>query len=495
MTGPYRILTINPGSTSTKVALYEGELPLFMETIHHSAEELAAFARIADQYAFRRDAVLGLLERHGIRLDSLDAVVGRGGILGPMPSGTYLVNQYMLDELRHPKEREHASNLGALIADEIARRAGIPAFIVDPVCVDEFDDIARISGLPEIERKSLSHALNLKIAARRAARELGKRYEEVNLVVAHLGGGISVSPHRRGRMVDVNQALDGTGPFSPERAGGLPVGDVLRMAYSVPPYDDKHYTYEEMFKKIVGCGGLVAHLGTNDAREVEQRIEEGDEYARLVYEAMAYQIAKEIGAMATVLKGDVDAIVLTGGLAHSEMLVNWIIERVAWIAPVKVYPGEDEMLAMAQGALRVLRGEEKAKILTKPQKQAKIIATSRWCEKPTGRRTQMAIRTTEEAKELLDKVMELSDEEIKILKAIREMGSTVPVKLAARLLVSPNTAQGELHRLREKGLVTNIQRAQRDIFASEEEEYFALSDEGEEMMTILPLVEKMRGAS
>jgi butyrate kinase len=358
----YRILTINPGSTSTKVALYEDERPLFVETIPHPAEEIAAFPRIADQYAFRRDAVLSLLDEHGIRLDSLDAVVGRGGILRPIPSGTYLVSEKMLDELRHPKEREHASNLGAIIADEIARRASIPAFIVDPVCVDEFDDIARISGLPEIERRSLSHALNLKVAARRAARELGKRYDEaasltgVNLVVAHLGGGISVTAHRQGRMVDVNQALDGTGPFAPERAGGLPVGDVIRLCYS------SNYTYEEMIKKIAGRGGLVAHLGTNDARQVERRIiEEGDEHARLIYQAMAYPIAKEIGLMATVLKGDVDAIILTGGLARSEMLMGWIVKRVDWIAPVLIYPGEDEMLAMAQGALRVLRGEEKTR--------------------------------------------------------------------------------------------------------------------------------------
>ncbi len=357
----YHVLTINPGSTSTKVALYEGERPLFVETVHHSAEEIAAFPHIADQYAFRRDAVLSLLDEKGFGLDSLDAVVGRGGILRPIRSDTYLVNEKMLNELRHPQEREHASNLGAIIADEIARRAGVPAFIVDPVCVDEFDEIARISGLPEIERRSLSHALNLKAAARQAARDLGKRYDEVNLLVVHLGGGISVSPHRRGRMVDVNQALDGTGPFAPERAGGLPVGDVLRLAYSVPPHDEAHYTYEEMFKKIAGRGGLVAHLGTNDACEVERRIKEGDEHAKLIYEAMAYQIAKEIGLMATVLKGDVDAIVLTGGLARSDMLVDWIVQRVEWIAPVMIYPGEDEMLAMAQGALRVLRDEEKAR--------------------------------------------------------------------------------------------------------------------------------------
>ncbi len=356
----YCILTINPGSTSTKVAVYDDEHSLFVETIPHSAEEIAAFPRIADQYAFRRDAVLSLLAEHEIKLESLDAVVGRGGILRPIPSGTYLVNEKMLDELRpepdeglrHPREREHASNLGAILADEIARRAGVPAFIVDPVCVDEFDDIARVSGLPEIERRSLSHALNLKVAARRAARELGKRYDEVNLVVAHLGGGISVTAHRRGRMVDVNQALDGTGPFAPERAGGLPVGDVIRLCYS------GQYTCEEMLKKIAGRGGLVAHLGTNDARQVERRIEEGDKHARLIYQAMAYQIAKEIGLMATVLKGDVDAIVLTGGLARSDMLVGWIVERVGWIAPVMIYPGEDEMLAMAQGALRVLRGQE-----------------------------------------------------------------------------------------------------------------------------------------
>ena len=357
----YRVLTINPGSTSTKVAVYDDESPLFVETVRHSSEELAAYPRIPDQYAFRRDAVLRLLADHGIALESLDAVVGRGGILRPIESGTYRVNENMLAELRAPKEREHASNLGAIIADEIARQVGVPAFIVDPVCVDEFEPIARISGLPEIERRSLSHALNLKMVARRAAKELGRAYSEVNLVVVHMGGGISVAPHKRGRQVDVNQALDGTGPFSPERAGGLPVGDVLRMAYSVPPYDKTHYTYEEMFRKIVGQGGLVAHLGTNDATEVERRIANGDEHARLIYEAMAYQIAKEIGLMATVLKGEVDAIVLTGGLAHSEMLLGWIRERVAWIAPMLVYPGEDEMLAMAQGALRVLRGEEQAR--------------------------------------------------------------------------------------------------------------------------------------
>lgn len=351
----HRVLAINPGSTSTKLAVYDNETPLFEETIRHDAGALANCQRIADQYQFRRDAVLQALEAHAVDISSLDAVVGRGGVLRPIESGTYLVSEVMLAELRSPKEREHASNLGALIAHEIAAAAGVPVYIVDPVCVDEFDDVARISGLPEIERRSLSHALNLKATARRAARELSRPYAELNLIVAHLGGGISVSPHRKGRMVDVNQALDGTGPFSPERSGGLPVGDVVRMCYS------GEYAYEEMFKKIAGRGGLVAHLGTNDAEVVTQRILSGDAHARRVFEAMGYQIAKEIGSMATVLYGDVDAIVLTGGLAHSEMLINWIVPRVEWIGPVMVYPGEDELLALTQGALRVLSGEEEAR--------------------------------------------------------------------------------------------------------------------------------------
>lgn len=350
----YRILSINPGSTSTKVALYEDETPVFEEVIRQSAEEVGRFKHIADQYEFRRDVILRLLHDKGVRLEDLDAVVGRGGLLRPIPSGTYRVNQRMLDDLRHPA-REHASNLGAFLANEVAAQADVPAFIVDPVCVDEFEPLARISGLPEIERKSLSHALNLKAVARQAAKQLGRRYEDLNLVVAHMGGGISVSPHRKGRMIDVNQALDGTGPFSPERAGGLPVGDLVRMAYS------GEYTFEGLYRRLVGGGGLVAHLGTNDAVEVERRIADGDEHARLVYEAMAYQIAKEIGAMATVLEGDVDAIVLTGGLAHSDMLMGWIRARVEWIAPVLAFPGEDEMEAMTLGALRVLRGEEDAK--------------------------------------------------------------------------------------------------------------------------------------
>lgn len=358
----HRLLVINPGSTSTKVAVYDSEQPLFTQTLRHSAEELASFGHMLDQYGYRLGKVLDLLQDQGIFLGTLSAVVGRGGLLDPIPSGTYRVNDKMVARLsQRNKEREHASNLGALLAQEVAGRAGVPAFIVDPVCVDEFEDIARISGLPEIERQSLSHALNVKAVARRAAEDLGRAYSELNLVVVHLGGGISVTAHRNGRMVDVNQALDGTGPFAPERAGGLPVGDVVRMCFRVAPFGACHLTYEEMFQKIAGQGGLVAHLGTNSAVEVERRIAEGDAHARLVYEAMAYQIAKEIGLMSTVLKGRVDAIVITGGVAHSEMLLGWIRERVDWIAPILVYPGEDEMLALALGALRVLRGEEEAR--------------------------------------------------------------------------------------------------------------------------------------
>jgi butyrate kinase len=352
----HRILVINPGSTSTKLAVFDDESVPFSETLVHPHELLTSFPRIPDQHAFRHQAVLSFLDRNGVAISSLSAVVGRGGLLRPLDSGTYRVNDRMLDELRAPnKERDHPSNLGALLAHEISSPAGIPAFIVDPVCVDEMEPLARVAGLPDFERRSFSHALSLKSAARRAARDLDRPYEDVNLVVAHLGGGISVSAHRKGRMIDVNQALDGTGPFSPERVGGLPFGDVLRLAFS------GEQTYDQLFRRFTRQGGLLAHLGTNDAVEVEQRIRQGDPRAALVYEAMAYQVAKEIGLMASVLKGEVDAIVITGGLARSSVLLVWIRERVEWIAPLLVYPGQDEMLAMAQGALRVLRGEEEAR--------------------------------------------------------------------------------------------------------------------------------------
>jgi len=350
----FHILVINPGSTSTKVALFENETALCKETIRYSTEELAPFSRIADQYAFRRDSVLQWLEREGFSARDLSAVVGRGGLFGPLESGTYRVNQAMLAEMREPGPREHASNLGVLIAQEIADRAGVPAFTVDPVSVDEFDEVARISGLAEIERQSLSHALNIKAVARRAAADMGRRYHDLNLIVTHLGGGISVTAHRRGRMVDVNNALD-AGPFSPERCGTLPLTDIIELCYS------GRFTKDGLKKHLIGQGGLVSHLGTNSALEVEQRIAAGDHRALLVAKAMAYQVAKEIGAMAAVLEGSVDAIVVTGGVAHWQDLVWWIEERVSFIAPVVCYPGEDELLALAQGTLRVLQGEEPAR--------------------------------------------------------------------------------------------------------------------------------------
>lgn len=350
----YRVLVINPGSTSTKVAVYEDEVPLFVDAVRHSAGEMATFRRVSDQYPARRGAIFACLERHDIDLSSLAAVVGRGGILRPLASGTYLIDAKMLADLAEPTILDHASNLGPPLAREVASRASVPAYTVDPVAVDEMDEVARISGLPQISRRSLSHALNIKAVARRAATDLGRPYAALNMVIAHLGGGISVTAHRQGRMVDVNNAAE-AGPFAPERSGSLPLHAFIDLCFS------GRYAIDDLKRLVLGAGGLVAHLGTNSTLEVEQRIAAGDERARLVYEAMAYSIAKEIGAMATVLRGQVDAIVLTGGVANSEMLVAWIRERVQFIAPVLLYPGENEMLALAQGALRVLRGEEEAK--------------------------------------------------------------------------------------------------------------------------------------
>lgn len=350
-----RVLAINPGSTSTKIAVFDNEEQIFEKTLRHSTDEICKYEKIADQFEFRKAVIEEALAEGGIEIKSLSAVVGRGGLLKPIAGGTYKVSPEMMEDLRVGVLGEHASNLGGLIANEIAVAAGVEAFIVDPVVVDEMNDVARISGMPEIDRKSIFHALNQKAVARRAAAEMGKRYDDVNVVVAHLGGGVSVGAHEKGRVIDVNNALDGEGPFSPERAGGLPVGDVVKLCFS------GKVTLDEMKKKIKGNGGLVAYLGTNDARDVEKMIEEGNEKAKVIYEAMAYQTAKEIGACAAVLKGDVDAVVLTGGIAYSKFITSYISERVSFIAPVKVYPGEDEMIALAEGGLRVLRGEEAAK--------------------------------------------------------------------------------------------------------------------------------------
>ncbi len=349
------ILVINPGSTSTKVAVFRGETPVFVQSIYHSSEELSKFDRIVDQFDFRKELILKLLKEKGIKVEELSAVVGRGGLIKPVPSGTYIVNDIMKKHLREGLMGEHASNLGGLIAASIAEPLGIPAFIVDPVVVDEMEPLAKLSGLPEIERKSIFHALNQKFTARQAARDLGKKYKEVNLIVVHLGGGISVGAHRKGRVIDVNNALNGDGPFAPERSGGLPAWDLIEMALS------GKYTKDELKKKLAGKGGIVAYLGTNNMFEVEKRVDEGDEYADFICEGMAYQVSKEIGANAAVLEGKVDAIVLTGGLANAKRFVDRIRKRVEWIAPILLYPGGDEMLALAMGALRVLRGEEDAK--------------------------------------------------------------------------------------------------------------------------------------
>lgn len=352
----HRLLIINPGSTSTKIALFDDEQPVFTQTLRHSAAEIGRFARVYDQYAFRRDLILAALRERGVPVESLSAAVGRGGLLRPIPGGTYVVDREMRSELAAAAYGEHASNLGALLAYEIAQIAGgVPAFIVDPVVVDELEPEARLTGLPDMPKRSIFHALNQKATARRAAAEMGKPYERLNLVVVHLGGGVSVGAHRQGRVIDVNNALDGDGPMSPERSGTLPTLGLVSLAFSW------QYTLPEVSRMVVGKGGLVAHLGSNDAREVEARIAAGDSEARAVYEALAYQVAKEVGRAAVALSGQVDRIILTGGLAHSPMLTGWIEEQVRWIAPVGIYPGEDEMEALAAGALRVLRGEEQAR--------------------------------------------------------------------------------------------------------------------------------------
>ncbi|MDQ0256231.1 butyrate kinase [Evansella vedderi] len=351
-----RILTINPGSTSTKIGVFDNERMIIEETIRHDRDQLNEFHSIIDQYPFRKQMILETLDNNGINLSKLSAVVGRGGLLRPIEGGTYSVNEAMLEDLRNGFSGQHASNLGGILAHEIASQLNIEAFIVDPVVVDEMDPIAKISGFADFERKSIFHALNQKAVARRVADDFNKEYSDLQLIIVHMGGGITVGVHKNGRVIDVNNGLHGEGPFSPERAGTVPAGDLVSMCYS------GEYFADEVMKKIVGQGGLVGYLGTNDAIEVENRIAKGDEKAELVYEAMAYQIAKEIGAAAVVLSGKVDAIVLTGGLAYGKQFVKLITNRIQWISDVIIKPGENELQALAEGALRVLREEEKAKI-------------------------------------------------------------------------------------------------------------------------------------
>lgn len=348
------ILVINPGSTSTKVAIYKDEEKVFTKNIVHSNTDLEQYHNIIHQYDYRLNVILEWLKEINITLSSLQAVVGRGGMLRPMPAGTYLVTDTMVKDLKNSVGGEHASNLGGLLARGIADKEGIKAFIVDPVAVDEIYDIARISGMPEIHRKSQLHALNIKAVSHRYANEHKIDLKSTNLIVAHLGGGISVAPIEKGRIIDVNNANE-MGPFSPERAGGLPVGDFVKMCYS------GDYTIDEMKTKIKGKGGLVAYLGTNNAKEIEERINHGEEKARLIYLALAYGVSKEIGAMSTALYGKVDAIILTGGLAYSKLLTDKIKSMTDFIAPVVLYPGEDELEALNQGALRVLKELETEK--------------------------------------------------------------------------------------------------------------------------------------
>lgn len=357
MTVIIRILAINPGSTSTKTAVYENETPVFVKNIKHSTEELEVFEKITDQFAFRKDLIIRAVEEAEIELNSIRVVIGRGGLLKPIESGVYEVNERMLEDLRNSPIGEHASNLGGLIAHDIAAHLkDAKAYIANPVVVDEMEDIARIAGHPRFKRISIFHALNQKAVAREHAKSIMKTYEDLNLIVAHLGGGITVGAHKKGRVVDVNQGLDGEGPFSPERSGTLPVGELAKLCFS------GEVTYKEVKKMITGEGGLVGYLGTNNAYEVEKRAAAGDSEAKLLMEAMAYQVAKEIGAMGTVLNGDVDGILITGGLANSKWMVNLIIERVHKIAPTHVYPGEDELRALAFNGLRIIRGEAVPKV-------------------------------------------------------------------------------------------------------------------------------------
>lgn len=344
-----KILVINPGSTSTKLAVYNDLKAVWMGGAHHSPQELASFVHINDQYAYRRDFVLKRLDDDGIPLD-FDAVMARGGLLKPICGGVYPVNEAMKHDLWHA-EMEHACNLGALIADEIAVKCGCGAFIADPVVVDELQPQARLSGLPGMERKSIFHALNHKAVSRRYAASVGKRYEDLNLIVAHLGGGISVGAHRKGRVIDVNNALNGDGPFSPERAGTLPSWPLVNLCFS------GKYTLKQVKQMLSGRGGLMAHIGLNDMHTIARHAEDGDEPFQSVVEAMLYAIAKQIGAMYVTLQGRVDAIILTGGIAYSDYCVSRLRPQIDYLAPITVIPGENEMDSLAYNAVGVLNGE------------------------------------------------------------------------------------------------------------------------------------------
>lgn len=348
-----KILAINPGSTSTKIAVYTDGEPTFTLSIPHSAEELSHFDKVVDQFDWRKNLIETALRDNGVDIRELSAVIGRGGIISPIESGVYEVNDDLRHDLLHAR-MQHASNLGGLIARDIADEIGVKSYIADPVVVDEMMPYARISGVPELPRESVFHALNQKAVARLFAKESGKRYEDLNLVVCHMGGGCTVSAHRRGRVIDTTNALDGCGPISPERSGSLPPGPLIHLCFS------GKYTEDELIKLVHGKGGLMAHLGTTSVPEVLDRILAHDLHAMLILRAMCYSISKEIGAMAVAMKGDVDAILLTGGIAHSKRVTDFIADHVDFIAPIYVYPGENELRALAENALAVVKGERKA---------------------------------------------------------------------------------------------------------------------------------------
>lgn len=350
----YNILAINPGSTSTKIAVYKNEDQLFTTSISHTPEELAGFKSVNEQFEWRKGLILKNLAENNIDMKKLSAVVGRGGVISPIESGVYEVNDDLIHDLLNAR-MQHASNLGGLLARDIADSIGVKSYLADPVVVDEMMPYARISGVPELPRESIFHALNQKAVARLFAKESDKKYEDLNLVVCHMGGGCTVSAHRRGRVIDTTNALDGCGPISPERSGSLPPGPLIRLCFS------GKYTEEELLKLVHGKGGLYAHLGTTSVPEALDRIMAHDLHAMLILRAMCYSIAKEIGAMSVVLKGDVDAILLTGGIAHSKRVTDFIADHVDSIAPIFVYPGENELKALSENALAVLRGERSVK--------------------------------------------------------------------------------------------------------------------------------------
>ncbi|HOW37848.1 MAG TPA: butyrate kinase [Candidatus Izemoplasmatales bacterium] len=353
----YLILVINPGSTSTKIAIFNNDKLIQEQTLKHDVDIIQSFPTIISQKDFRKQIIIDFLTDHHYSLTDIDVFVGRGGMLKPIKTGgTFLVTPAMVDELKAAKYGQHASNLGAVLAFEMAKPLNRPAYIVNPVCVDEMEDIARVSGLKGMERTSIFHALNHKAIGKRYAKSVDRDYDDLNLIIAHLGGGFSVALHRKGRVVDVNNALGGTGPFSPERTGTLPTFPLVEMCFS------GQYSLDEIKRLLAGKGGLVSYLGTSNGLEIKKRIEAGDQEARFYFQAMAYNVAKEIGSLYFVNKGQIDAIILTGGLAYSSIFVDMIKEYVQPIQSVSVFPGEDEMRALAEGTLRVLNKQEKLQV-------------------------------------------------------------------------------------------------------------------------------------